>query len=72
MEAASTEKFQETIENASPNVINSTKSAPAGTYILVSCFFLLLCWVFAVAGGLSGCRELGVLFTCGAHGFSLQ
>lgn len=51
--SSNTEKFQENWQKCQPKCHQFTKSAPAGTYILVSCFFLLLCWVFAVAGGLS-------------------
>ena len=52
------------LQKCQPKCHQFIKSAPAGTYILVSCFFL-----FAVLGlcccrrAFSGYRELGVLFT---------
>ena len=64
MEAASTEKFQENCRNASPNVINlqnQHQQEPISWFL----FFFL----FAVLGlcccrwTVSGCRELGLLFT---------
>ena len=60
------------LQKCQPKCHQFTKSAPAGTYILVSFFFLFLCWVFVVAGGLSLVAESQGFSSLWCHSFSLQ